>query len=289
MTQVSVVSRADRVGFVGLGNIGLPMAMTLLRDGWTLSVYDRREEPGRTCAERGAEALPSLDGLERCSVVCLAVSDDEAVSEVLEGSGLLTRLRAGSVVVVHSTILPTTARRLAERASAHGVELLDTPVSGGAARAETGDLTLMVGGSESGLARVRPVLESLASDIVHVGPAGTGAAVKLANQLVMFASLAGAYEAMELTRAFGVPDEVTLKVLATSTGDTWVTRNWGFFEALARTYDEASVPVSFRPWSKDLWDLVHTARLADLRLPVTGLLAQVMADMVEDRKSTVDP
>lgn len=282
------VSRSDRIGFVGLGNIGLPMANALLRDRWSLTVYDIKAENSRQCAEAGADVADSVEGLAECAVVALAVSDDDAVSAVLEGSGLLKRLTAGSVVLVHSTVLPTTARRLADEADRHGVALLDAPVSGGASRAEAGDLTVMVGGSEDGLTRVKPVLESLASDIIHVGDVGAGAAVKLANQLVMFASLAGAFEAIDFARAFGASEKVILEVLGSSTGDTWVTRNWGFFESLARTYDESSVPVKFRPWSKDLWDLVHAARLADVQVPVTGLLAQLMSAMVESRAKTTD-
>lgn len=277
------VNRADRIGFVGLGNIGEPMAQALLKDGWPLVVHDVNRDVAERVGAAGAQVVDSPAALADCAVVAVAVPDDEAVVQVLVGSGLLERLDPSAVVLVHSTILPSTARRLSEQAAARGVTVLDAPVSGGASRAKAGELTIMVGGDPEGVERARPVLSALGTDVVHAGATGAGAAVKLANQLVMFASLAGAYEAMEFAERHGASPEVTLEVLGTSTGDTWVTRNWGFFESLARSYDDAGVAVRFRPWSKDLWDLVHAARLADLPLPVTGLLAQVMAGMVEGR------
>jgi 3-hydroxyisobutyrate dehydrogenase len=105
--------------------------------------------------------------------------------------------------------------------------------------------------------------------------------VKLANQLMMFAALAGTHEALDLAQAYDVEPEIVLKVAATSTGDSWVARSWGFFDQVARAYDAADVPVASRPWSKDLWEIVAAARTAGVSLPVAGLLAQTMADTVE--------
>lgn len=280
-TNQILKSDGHPIGFVGLGNLGEPMARSLLRDGWPVAVYDVRREAADRLAAYGAEVVDSPDGLRHCEVVGVAVPDDEAVLQVLVESGLLDNLSAEAVVLIHSTVLPATMRQLADEADARGVVVLDAPVSGGASRAETGELTIMVGGSKEGLDRAESVLSTLASDVMHVGPSGAGAAVKLANQLVMFASLAGAYEGLEFAQRHGASVEATLQALSTSTGDTWVTRNWGFFESLVHTYDSAGVPVRYRPYSKDLWDLVQAARSAELTLPVTGLLAQVITDMVE--------
>ena len=275
------VDRSQRIGFVGLGNIGKPMAQALLGDGWSVDVHDVDEEVTQEVAGLGGRAVESPDRLAECTLVAVAVPDDDAVEQVLVGSGLLGKLPEDAVVLVHSTILPSTAQRLADLATSHGVTVLDAPVSGGASRAASGELTIMVGGDEAGLERARPVLSTLAADVIHTGGPGTGAAVKLANQLVMLASLAGALEGLRFAEAYGASPEVALEVMKTSTGDTWVTRNWGFFDALARSYDQSGVPVRYRPWSKDLWDLVHASRQADLTLPVSGLLAQLMPDMVE--------
>jgi 3-hydroxyisobutyrate dehydrogenase len=140
----------------------------------------------------------------------------------------------------------------------------------------------MAGGRAEVLERVRPVLDSVAGEVIHAGPAGAGAAVKLANQLMMFTALAGVQEALELAGAYDVPERVVLDAVSTSTGESWITRNWGFFDEVAAAYDSAGTPVRDRPWSKDLWDIVAAARDRSVPLPVAGLLAQHLAGKVED-------
>jgi 3-hydroxyisobutyrate dehydrogenase len=270
------------VGFVGLGNIGQPMTRALLRAGLHVAVLDTAPEKAEPCVAEGARAVTRPDDLADCAVVALAVPDDDAVEEVLSESGLLTALASDAIVIVHSTILPATARRLAGVAGERGIGLLDAPVSGGAERALAGELTVMVGGDAAVVERARPLLDAVGSDVRHVGPSGAGSAVKLANQLMMLSALAGAHEALDLARAYDVDDRVVLDAVATSTGDSWVARNWGFFDDVARAYDEGGTPVRERPWSKDLWDVVAAARAADVAVPVAGLLAQLLAARVED-------
>jgi 3-hydroxyisobutyrate dehydrogenase len=272
----AVVNRSDRVGFVGLGNLGKPMSQALIRDGWTLSVYDR--DPARADGLE-AEVVGKPAELASCAVIALAVPDDEAVSQLLDE--LIPVLAPGTAVLVHSTILPGTAQRLASHLEDHGLGFLDVPVSGGSERALAGSLTVMAGGRAELLDHVRPILDSVAADVIHAGPAGAGAAVKLANQLMMFAALAGVQEALDLTAAYDVPEQVVLDAVATSTGDSWITRNWGFFDQVAAAYDSAGTPVRDRPWSKDLWDVVAAARERSVAVPVAGLLAQHLADQVE--------
>jgi 3-hydroxyisobutyrate dehydrogenase len=270
------------VGFVGLGNIGQPMTRALLRAGWEVAVLDAAPEKAEPCVADGARAVTRPEELAGCAVVALAVPDDDAVEGVLCGSGLLDALAAEATVIVHSTILPATARRLAGVAAERGIGLLDAPVSGGAERALAGELTVMVGGEAAVLERARPVLDAVGSDVRHVGPSGAGSAVKLANQLMMLSALAGAFEALDLARAYGVDERVVLDAVATSTGDSWVARNWGFFDEVARAYDAGGTPVRERPWSKDLWDVVAAARAADVAVPVAGVLAQLLAARVEE-------
>jgi 3-hydroxyisobutyrate dehydrogenase len=273
-----ITSETTRLGFVGLGNLGKPMVLALQRDGWSIAVHDR--DPARASELEGVRVVDGPAQLADCGVIALAVPDDEAVSEIL--GELVPHLAAGSVVLIHSTILPGTAKRLAQQAERAGLGLLDVPVSGGAERALTGSLTVMAGGRADVLERVRPVLDSVAGEVIHAGPAGAGAAVKLANQLMMFAALAGVQEALELAGAYDVPERVVLDAVSTSTGESWITRNWGFFDDVAAAYDSAGTPVRDRPWSKDLWDIVAAARDRALPLPVAGLLAQHLAGKVED-------
>ncbi|MFC6160138.1 NAD(P)-dependent oxidoreductase [Kribbella jiaozuonensis] len=268
------IDRSLPVAFVGLGNLGRPMAQTLVRDGWRVKAHDR--DPARA---EGLDVVAAPAELAECGVIALAVPDDDAVDGLV--SELTPLLAPGSVFLVHSTILPATAKRLAHKAESAGLALLDVPVSGGAERAQTGTLTVMAGGRSDVIERVRPVLDSVAETVLHVGPAGAGAVVKLANQLMMFAALAGVQEALELAAAYDVPEQTVLDAVSTSTGESWITRNWGFFDRVAAAYDEAGTPVRDRPWSKDLWDIVVAARDCDVRVPVAGLLAQQLAERVE--------
>ena len=270
------------VAFAGLGNIGRPMALALVRAGWSLTVYDPVSEKAAGFADQGASVASSAEQLSSCEVLVLAVPDDAAVESLLEGpEGWLAHDGADRTVVVHSTVMPATASRLAEAATDSGVGLLDAPVSGGADRAEQGDLTIMVGGEEKVLERVRLMLETEGSRILHVGPAGAGAATKLANQLMMLSGLAGVHEALELAAAHGVPEESVLDVVASCTGESWVTRNWDFFDRTSAAYDAGGTPRKDRPWSKDLFEVVQAARAADVRVPVAGLLSQILADRID--------
>ena len=279
---MAVSPEQTRVAFVGLGNIGSPMAVTLLRHSWSVSVHDRSPATTEAAAEAGAQVVGSVADLTSCDVLLLAVPDDAAVEQVLEGEdGWLAAGGEGRSVVLHSTVLPRTAERLAGVAAEHGVVLLDAPVSGGADRAADGDLTIMVGGEPEALEHLRPLLDCLGSQVLHVGPAGAGAATKLANQLMMLSTLAGVHEALDLASAHGVDEELVLQAVASSTGDSWVGRNWGFFDRTAAAYERSGTPPRERPWSKDLYEVVVAARAVDVRVPVAGLLAQVLAERVE--------
>ncbi len=271
--------RSTSVGLAGLGNLGLPLATTLVRAGWHLAVLDSVPERAEPVLALGAKAVPDVRGLAERDVLVLAVPDDTAVEQVLDG--YLARGRPGRAVVVHSTVLPHTAKRLAAVAAGQGVELVDAPVSGGAERAASGTLTVLAGGEPAAVERLRPLLDAVGDPVLHVGPVGAGAAAKLANQLTMFANLAGVYEAIDFATAHGVATDALLAALETSLGDSWVARNLDFWDRTAAAYDRSGTPVSARPWSKDLAEVVLAARAADVPVPLAGWLAQTMAARVE--------
>jgi 3-hydroxyisobutyrate dehydrogenase-like beta-hydroxyacid dehydrogenase len=275
------------VGLAGLGNLGLPLATTLLRAGWDLTVHD--PVAGRTdpVVALGATAVPDASGLADRDVLVLAVPDDAAVEKVL--STYLAHERPGRGVIVHSTVLPRTATRLAELAAGHGVDLLDAPVSGGAERAGAGTLTVMTGGSAAAVERLRPLLDAVGDPVLHLGPAGAGAAAKLANQLTMFANLAGVLEAIDFATAHGVETGALLAALETGLGDSWVARNLDFWDRTAAAYDASGTPVPDRPWSKDLAEVVEAARAADVPVPLADWLARTVAARVEERAAGVVP
>ena len=280
---MGVLLKDTPVGFVGLGNLGHGMVLNLLDRGWSLTVFDSSTRRAEILANAGAGTASTMASLRDCRVICLAVPDDAAVTGILLGSdGLLPLLVPGQTVIVHSTVLPETARMLAREFSEAGVAFLDAPVSGGPDRARRGELTLMVGGAETDLGAVTSLVQDMASEVLHLGPAGCGSATKLANQLMMFSTLAGTHEALRLGAAYGVPPTKVLQAVSSSTGDSWIARNWGFFDDVAADYDRSGTPVQQRPWSKDLWELVVAARQAEIAVPLAGLLAQILPSLVEE-------
>lgn len=194
------------VGFIGLGNIGSPMAARLLDWPGGLVVHDVRSEAVDAFVNRGALAASSpQDMAATAGVMCVMVQDEAQVREVLTGgAGILRSARPDTVVVVHSTISAEGARDLAATAHGSGVELVDAPVSGGAIGAHDGTLAIMVGGSHEAVARARGPLELMGSLVTHFGPVGAGTNAKIARNLITFVGFAAAGEAQRLAEAAGL-------------------------------------------------------------------------------------
>lgn len=281
------VTRATPVGFIGLGNLGQPMARNLLDRGWSLRVVDSKPERVEPVVAAGATAVDNLADLAEAPVICFAVPDDRAIREILAG-GLSARLGPGHVIVVHSTTLPHRARELAAEIKAEtGARYLDVPVSGGSDRAGRGDLSAFIGGDDESIEVVLPLLEDQASRLFRLGPVGAGSATKLANQLIAFSALAGVHEALQLTAGYEVDDDEALGAIATATGDTWVGRNLSFWDRTVLDYNAAGVPKADRPWAKDLVEVLSTAEDLGIELPVARLLAEVLPPTVEDHALSV--
>lgn len=200
-----------RLGFIGLGTMGRPMAANLLRAGHTLAVWARRAEALQPLAAAGALACDSPAAVARCSeaVFSIVTADADVTAIALGEDGILDGAAPGSVLVDMSTIGPQTARHIAERLAQRGIDMLDAPVSGGEQGAIDATLAIMVGGPAAALARVRLALEALGKRIVHIGPNGAGQVAKACNQMVMVTAIQACAEAMRLAAACGVePDRV---------------------------------------------------------------------------------
>ncbi|MDX2544703.1 NAD(P)-dependent oxidoreductase [Streptomyces sp. WI04-05B] len=208
-----------RAGFIGLGNMGLPMARRIRSEGHDLTLYARRRaslEPfadtdGVTFAATPAELGAAVDAVGIC------VFDAAGVEEVLFGpDGLAGALRAGSVVLVHSTLSPAQIRRIAERAEPYGLRILDAPVSGGQDRALAGELTIMVGGDAEALADVSGLLSALSRHVVHLGGVGAGSYAKLVNNTLFAAQIALTDDAMRAGETLGIDLAGLADILTTS-------------------------------------------------------------------------
>jgi 3-hydroxyisobutyrate dehydrogenase len=197
---------SDRVGFVGLGQIGAPMATRLLSWPGGLTVFDARAEAMEPFAAKGADVAATPAELAgRASVISVMVRDDDQVRHVLTGdAGILAAARPGTVVAIHSTVEAGTPGELAELAAPLDVAVVDAPVSGGAPGAHEGTLAVMVGGDAAAVDLVRGPFEMFASLVAHVGPVGAGTRAKLARNLITFAAMAAAGEAQRLAEAGGV-------------------------------------------------------------------------------------
>lgn len=194
------------VGFIGLGQIGAPMARRLLDWPGGLVVHDVRPEALAPFLEAGARAAGSpREMAESAEVISLMVRDDAQVEDVLSGpAGLLETAAPGTVVAIHSTIAATTATRLAETLGPRGIEIVDAPVSGGAPGAVKGDLAVMVGATATAFERCHEVFALWAGHTMHAGPPGAGTRAKLARNLLHFVSFAAAAEAQRLAEAAGI-------------------------------------------------------------------------------------
>ncbi len=196
----------ERIGFIGLGIMGKPMAANLLAAGFPLTVHNRSRAPMEELAARGAATADSPAALAATSDVVITMLPDSPDVEavVLGEQGVLSSIRAGCLFIDCSTIAPASARRIAAALAERGVEAIDAPVSGGELAARDGTLSIMCGGSAEALARARPIFAVLGSRTTHVGAAGAGQVTKAANQIVVALTIQAVAEALTLARKAGV-------------------------------------------------------------------------------------
>lgn len=211
-----------RVGFIGLGNMGQPMAANILAAGHTLTIHDTRRRTGRELEAAGAAWAENAGGVAaRSEVVLSSLPDTAAVEQVATGeNGVFSGLAKGSTYVDTSTIAPSAMRRICAAGTDQGLHVLEAPVSGGIHGAQEAALTLFVGGNAEDLERVRPVLEAIGTRIVHMGPAGSGNAIKLINNLMMFVNFIGACEGVAMCARAGIDLRLFLDAIKTSMGQS---------------------------------------------------------------------
>jgi 3-hydroxyisobutyrate dehydrogenase-like beta-hydroxyacid dehydrogenase len=224
------------IGFIGLGSQGGPMARRIIEAGYPTTLWARRPATVEQFADTPAKVAASPAELAAESdLVCLCVVGDADVEEITCGEhGVLAGLQPGSVIAVHSTVHPNTCRELATSAGAQGVSVIDAPVSGGGPAAAKGRLLVMVGGDADVVERCRPVFETYADPVVHLGDLGTGQTTKLLNNLLFTANLGTAATALSLAGDLGVsPDQFT-EVVSRSSGNSFALNAIGGIGSLDR-------------------------------------------------------
>ncbi len=280
-----------RAAYIGLGDMGAPMAERLVKQGIETTVYDIRPEAVEALVAKGAKAASSAAAAASgCDVIGVCVPEDDHVRAVLLGpSGALASAKPGAVIAVHSTILPSTAEELAAEAAKAGLGLLDACVTGGAARAIQGKLVYLIGGDAEHIARIRPYLDACAERVMHAGPSGSGAKLKLCINLITYLQWTAAYEAMRLTKAMGLPQEV-LEEAGRANGQ--LTELMIQYLALFKAPESVRKGDAMQKYlrtqlhiaEKDLAWILKVAREAGVSLPGTALVSQLMGRVyaVED-------
>jgi 3-hydroxyisobutyrate dehydrogenase-like beta-hydroxyacid dehydrogenase len=191
-----------KLGYIGLGNMGAPMAERLVEWPGGLIVFDVRTEAMTPFAEAGAQVADTLADVAAADVISITVLNDEQVRDVV--GELAAKAKPGTVIAIHSTISDTTAVELAKKMEPQGIHIVDAPVSGGGGAAEKGELATMVGAEREVYERIKPVFKYWASLVIHAGEPGAGTRMKLARNMLTFTSYAAACEAMKLAEASGL-------------------------------------------------------------------------------------
>ena len=213
-----------RIGFIGVGTMGLPMAVNLVKKGFTVTAFDMN--PAAVQAAAGAGMTPAASAAEAVAgadlVITMLPSSPHVESAFTGDGGVLMAARKGTLCVDMSTIDPAVTRRLAAAAAERGLRFVDAPVSGGVPRATDGTLAIMVGGPPADFEAARPALAAMGANVIHVGPVGSGEVVKLCNNLIAGVAAVAVSEAFRIAEGFGVDPRVVTEVISKSSGNTWV-------------------------------------------------------------------
>lgn len=212
-----------RVGFIGLGSQGGPMARRIVEGGFATTLWARRTASVEPFADTPAEITSSPAELAAASdLICLCVVGEADIEEIATGDqGLFAGLQPDSVIAVHSTVHPKTCLAIAKQVASKGVLVLDAPVSGGGPAAAQGRLMVMVGGETDAVERCRPVFETYGDPVVHLGELGTGQTTKLLNNLLFTANLGTAATALSLAQSLGVAPQRLAEVVSRSSGNSF--------------------------------------------------------------------
>lgn len=216
---------AQRIAFIGLGNMGGPMALNLLKGGFAVTVFDLSASAVARLTEAGATAADSASAAaQQAEVVITMLPAGKHVEAVyLNEGGVLDHAPAGALLIDCSTIAADAARKVAAAAQARGFTMIDAPVSGGVGGAAAGTLTFIVGGSTEALEQARPVLEKMGKNIFHAGDSGAGQVAKICNNMLLGILMAGTSEALVLGVANGLDPKVLSDIIAKSSGRNWAT------------------------------------------------------------------
>jgi len=264
----------EKVGFIGLGAMGAPMAKNLVKKGLSLTIFDIVAERMEPLKAMGAQAASSCRELaEKCPLVITILPASGHVREAVLGkNGVAEGIRRGSVLIDMSTIDPLTTKDIAKILGEKGVEMLDAPVARGVPAAVAGTLVIYVGGKKEVFERHRPILAAMGTDIYHVGDIGSGEVVKIVNNLMVAVTTCALAEAMVLGVKAGVKPDILFEALSSGSGNSFVLQNHYKNNVMKGKFEEGVFPVDYM--LKDLDLALSTGTKLRIPLHFAALAAQ---------------
>lgn len=277
---------SNKIGFIGLGIMGKPMAHNLIKAGHRLVVFDMVQASVNSLVSQGAvRGASSKDVAEQCQIVITMLPDGPQVEEAVLGpGGVLEGAKPGTIVVDMSSISPIVAQKAGKACEQRGVEFLDAPVSGGEPKAVDGTLAIMVGGKQTAFESVRPLLDVMGSSVTLTGPVGAGNVTKLANQIMVACNIAAMGEALVLATRAGLDPEVVFNAVKGGLAGSTVL-NAKAPMVLARNFNPG---FRIKLHQKDLRNALLAAESLKVSLPLTSLVQQILMALMNEGKGDLD-
>lgn len=267
-----------KVAFIGMGTMGLPMAMNILKAGHEVTVHNRTRSREEAAAAKGAKRASSpAEAADGAEVIITCLSDTPDVEAVILGkNGVIEGAQADSIVADMSTISPTATQRMAEALSQKGIKMIDAPVSGGSEGAQKGTLSIMVGGAEDDVEKVRPVFEAMGTTITHIGSVGAGQLTKAINQIIVAGTYWGVAEGLALGIKAGLDMAKVVQAVGGGAAGSWTLAN------RSDNMINNDYPLGFRVrlHRKDLNIALNVARELGVTMPVTALVEQAETGLI---------
>ena len=267
-----------KIGFIGIGLMGLPMAKNILKSGYKLKVFNRSLSKAKALDEFGAEIKKTVGELVKGNdVIITMLTDDQAVDEVMSSSNFLDNLEPGSIVIDMSSIKPITAKKHKKNLSLKKIEYLDAPVSGGTIGAEEGSLAIMIGGEKKVFNEVEEILKTMGNPTL-VGPVGSGQVSKLANQIIVGLTIGAVAEAITLCEKAGADPNKMISALSGGWADSKV----------LQTHGKRMIDKDFSPKGKtsthlkDMNNILECANTFNTHLPISNLVKEMYKNLVEN-------
>ena len=273
-----------KIGFIGIGLMGLPMAKNLLKAGYSLKGFNRSQKKAEALKEFGAEIATSIDDVvSNSDVVITMLTDDTAINEVMDSSNFLENLKSNTTVIDMSSVKPTTATKYGNNLKSKNIKYLDAPVSGGTIGAEEASLAIMVGGEQDVFNEALDILKAMGNPTL-VGPVGSGQVSKLANQIIVGLTIGAVAEAITLCEKAGANPNKMIKALSGGWADS----------KILQTHGKRMIDKDFTPKGrtsvhlKDMNNILECANSHNTHLPISNLVKEMYKTLVENGHGETD-